>query len=134
MRPTGRQGRTDGFFASPTLYGACRWLLGNELTRIPDIRLRELWVNPDHVYVYSVQAWETASWSREENYHSYWETGMTLTQWREQELNPREWELVLGEEDVLRWRMVGKNRILTAAAEGDSYFQRDVERVLRRRR
>jgi hypothetical protein len=114
VRPAGRQGRTDGIFASPNLKGVTRWANANSsIARRADPFVREITVDPDTVYVYSVLAWEKASWGTG-SYESYWETGMTLTEWAKagEFLDPTNWELLLGTDDVISSRPVSDKRLL----------------------
>lgn len=101
--PEGRQGRMSAVFASPTMHGVTAWVRGTSSV-VSDWGVREIRVNPDEVYVYSVRAWEKAS--REEanrdSSKKYWATGITLTEWNEKlrsdpQLDPQEWELLIGE-------------------------------------
>lgn len=120
VRPAGRQGRTDGIFASPNLAGVGRWAYSNASnTRHPDPFVREIAVNPDNVYVYSVLMWEKCSWDRIP-YEQYWETGMTLTEWlkNHDQYNASEWELLLSAEDVTSVKNVSDKRVVASAAEG----------------
>ncbi|MCL3838369.1 hypothetical protein [Aeromicrobium duanguangcaii] len=56
---------------------------------LPDIRVREITVESDDVFVYSIRAWEKAScpWSEYQpetdirHAKEFWATGMTLTEW-----------------------------------------------------
>jgi hypothetical protein len=106
--PENRQGRNTGIFASPTVNGVSHWVRGVSNV-VKDWGVRELRVNPDEVYVYSVRAWEKFSGDfngfTEENANKYWNSGMTLTQWHEEmrtnpNMKPEEWELLLGPEHI----------------------------------
>jgi hypothetical protein len=105
FKPADRQGRMTGVFSSPTMYGMSRWFEGNlMMTNTVDALPRELRVNPDSVYVYSIPAWEKASsafnpeterWKKAVD--AYWGTGITLTDWVEKfkndpTINPQNWE------------------------------------------
>lgn len=114
VKPAGRQGRTDGIFAAPNLAGVARWTHANSgIARCADPFVREITVDPDKVYVYSVLAWEKASW-RTGSYEAYWETGMTLTEWMKvaEFMDPTNWELLLGADDVISSRPVSDKRLL----------------------
>lgn len=87
-RPEGRTGRSEGVFCSPTLSGVTRWVRGNHLVNSPDYDVREVTVDPDKVFVYSVEQWEVSSLladdrvlSNKEIHEAYWNSGMTLRQW-----------------------------------------------------
>lgn len=117
VKPVGRQGRTDGIFAAPNLAGVARWAHANtSLVRCSDPFVREITVDPDTVYVYSVLAWEKASWGTA-GYEAYWATGMTLTEWNaaSELLDPTNWELLLGADDVISTRPVSDKRLLENA-------------------
>lgn len=130
VRPEGRQGRMTGIFAAPTLAGVVRWVRGNHLSRIADLAVREITVDADAVYVYSVREWEKASWgtSKTPDYTAYWESGMTLTEWLAADLDPTEWEILLGAEDVLSVRNVSTKRVMSACE--DEWLAKDVKRIL----
>lgn len=107
--PEGRQGRTDGVFASPTLGSAARWVKGiSGGTKVLDVRVRRLTVNPDTTYIYPLRAWERLSnsyfdqWTprHEEQAKEYWKTGITLTEWVNrvkagEHMDPHDWEMLL---------------------------------------
>lgn len=127
VKPAGRQGRTDGIFASPNLAGVARWTHANSsIVRCADPFVREITVDPDNVYVYSVLAWEKCSWGTG-SYETYWETGMTLTQWMaaSEFLDPTNWEILLGADDVISTRPVSDKRLL----EGSKSFNLHSELV-----
>ena len=56
--PPDRQGRMTGIFASPTLGGVGRWVLGNALIRSNALQVNSLRVNIDTTYVYSIKKWD----------------------------------------------------------------------------
>ena len=101
--PEGRQGRMSAIFAAPTMHGVAAWVRGTSSV-VSDWGVRELRVNPDEVYIYSVREWERASRkeSTADASKKYWNTGITLTAWNEKlrtdpSLDPQEWELLIGE-------------------------------------
>lgn len=135
LRPKGRQGRMDGVFASPTLGGVCRWVRGNEMTRIPDVKVREMRVDIDTTYVYSIEAWEKASsWNKPEDYEKFWNSGMTMREYMgkakvdPQKYNPENWELLLSQEDIKSIKPVGAKRVSERAY--NSYNVREVRNIL----
>lgn len=109
--PAGRQGRTSAVFATPVMGVVGRW--ASQWNRIEDQQVRELRVNPDEVYVYSIRAWEKASSGFDYNpdnealYRTYWNSGVTLSQWiraadKGQILDPAEWELLIPEKSICK--------------------------------
>lgn len=116
VRPAGRQGRTDGIFAAPTIDGVLRWVRANSqpYMRMIDPFVRELKVDADSVYVYSINAWEAVGIT---GYEKYWNTGVTLTEWlaNADSYDPTEWELLLSPEDVQSARPVSDARLVKAA-------------------
>jgi len=124
QRPEGRQGRGTGVFASPTLGGVCRWVRGNEMTGVPDVDVREMRVDIDNTYVYSIEQWEIAS-ARETDaeYKKYWESGMTMREYMEKAkadpmaYKPTDWELLVPEEGIRSVKPVGAKRVSERAYE-----------------
>jgi hypothetical protein len=118
VKPAGRQGRTDGIFASPNLEGVARWAYSkSSIGNFADPFIRELTVDPDKAYVYKISAWEKASWKwTPGSYEAYWATGITLTEWLQNQdsYDPTEWELLLGADDVLSVKPVSDKRLLKA--------------------
>lgn len=115
--PEGRQDRTSGIFASPTLHGVTGWVRGTSHV-VKDWGVRELRVDPDKVYVYSVRAWEICSSydSTPEKSKAYWDSGITLTQWMQKlnsdpDLDPQEWEILIGEKQLEGVRPVSADRV-----------------------
>lgn len=132
VRPAGRQGRTTGIFASPTLAGVVRWTHANaSLMKHPDPFVREITVDPESVYVYSIKAWEKCSWTQGSSYEEYWKSGVTLKEWFENadEYNADEWELLLSSEDVLSTRNVSDSRVLKSTL--DEYLNYELSGVLK---
>lgn len=116
LRPEGRQGRIGAIFASPNLQGVARWAYSKAgFISCIDPFVREITVDPDTVYVYSISAWERGSW-RTGDYTEYWATGMTLTEWLKNEENydPTDWELLLSPENVQAVKPVSDKRLLKA--------------------
>ena len=120
VRPAGRQGRTDGIFAAPTLSGVTRWAYSNASnSRHEDPFVREIAVNPDSVYVYSIEMWENCSWAGVP-YEEYWKTGVTLTEWlnNQDQYDATNWELLLSPEDVVSVKNVSDKRLIASAENG----------------
>lgn len=109
--PTARSG---ALFASPTLAGVVRWVLGNHMCGY-DTRVHELSVDADTTYVYLVRAWERVSEDNPATITGYWETGMTLTDWLAADLDAAEWEVIVDPDAVLRTRNVSAARLLAHA-------------------
>lgn len=131
VRPEGRQGRTDGIFAAPTLTGVARWTYANSmLTRNPDPFVREITVDADNVYVYSVAVWESCSWEGS-SYENYWKSGVTLTEWlaNQDNYDDTEWELLLSPEDVIKFKNVSDKRL--CAAVEDSLLVTELPKALK---
>lgn len=137
--PEGRQGRTTAIFASPTVGGVNRWVAGNSFVRIPDIKVRELTIDIDKTYVYSIDAWEIASSRMDrvknpEDYHNaYWQTGITMREWLDkvkenpEEYDPRNWELLIPKESVKKIKPVSGQRV---AAYNYSEYESDKKEIL----
>ena len=124
VRPEGRQGRTTAIFASPNLRGVLRWFYANTtLVKVADPFVKEFRVNPDTVWVYSINEWEKAS-SRE-TYQAYWESGMTLTEWNTNadQYDPAEWEILLGDKDIQSVKPVSDKRVLSHLIETDLFYE-----------
>lgn len=135
LRPEGRPGRTHSLYASPSLFGVGRWVRGNRWASSErDINVRELRVDPDTTYVYSVKAWERASWSIDEDkrdalYRAFWDSGMTLRQWYERGIDDgSEWELLIDPADVKAVKRVSGKRAAEAAG---SLFKSEVAYILK---
>lgn len=131
-RPTGRIGRTEGLFASVGLDTGARWLLANaSIVRMEDYSLREITVDPDETYIYSVRNWEQASGQHPDRREmtdaererfdvaakKFWSESMTLTQWygymeANPEVDPRDWEILLRPEDAQRAKPVSVQRLI----------------------
>jgi hypothetical protein len=133
--PSGRQPRMNGVFASPTLGGVCRWVRGNYMTNKDDVKVRELRVDVDNTYVYSVEAWEKASSNdTPAAYKEYWDTGLTMREYMAKArqdpdtYNPTEWELLVPEEKIISVKPVGAAR--TAQRAYRDYDGREVKNIL----
>jgi hypothetical protein len=117
-RPSGRQDRTDAIFASPSLAGVAPWFHFNAEMQNRDPFVREITVDSDSVFVYSVSAWD-ATCRDNTSYESYWESGITLTEYQTADdsnlRNPSEWELLLGTSDVQAIRDVSDEEFLEAS-------------------
>lgn len=113
--------RMGSLFAAPTLEGSVRWVRGNHMCRF-ETRLREITLDADTTYVFSVDAWEHASWSMrgapEDRARAYWDTAITLTDWlaraETEHLDGTEWEVVFPADAVLSVRNVSAARLLAA--------------------
>jgi len=143
-KPAERQGRMDGIFASPTLHGVTKWVRGNYFSKIPDVNVREIRVNPDTTYVYHIPTWERTSGkieydaelnlSQKEAIENYWNTGVTLTEWNTRFLNdptidPGDWELLLNPKDIELVKPVSAKRASEATSLKD-YQQKEVLKML----
>lgn len=120
--PDSRQGRMTGVFCAPTLGGAARWVRGNSLARIEDVEVREIRIDIDNTYIYLVHDWERASSiDTPEMYQKYWENGMTMRQYMElsqkepHKYDPREYELLIPEEDIISVKPVSATRVISSA-------------------
>lgn len=125
FRPASRQGRTKAIFASPSLKGVARWVHDNSETN-QDPFVREITVESDSVYVYSVNAWEKVCWQNA-SYKSYWKTGMTLTEYLDLSsvldyFDPTEWELLLRPSDILSVRDVPDEEFLEACRNSYNHY------------
>ena len=132
VKPAQAVGRTEAIFASPSLAGVARWVRGNGLINNPDIKVRELTVDPSQVRIYSVHAWERVDVVRADagGAQAYWDSGMTLEEWLPLGLDPREWELLLTPEDINGVRPVSARRV--ADAEVDDYNRAEILKLLKR--
>jgi hypothetical protein len=120
--PDSRQGRMTGVFCAPTLGGAARWVRGNDLANIEDIEVREIRIDIDNTYVYLVHDWERASSiDTPEMYQKFWKNGMTMRQYMElsqkepNKYDPREYELLVPEEEIISVKPVSSNRVIQRA-------------------
>jgi len=123
LRPVGRPGRAQILFCSPSLFGASRWFRANLLVEGPkaDVAVREIRLADDpSIYVYSVAAWERASHdaSSPVDVRAFWAGGLTLSSWYERattdQLDAREWEVLVPPEAVLGARPVADDRVLAS--------------------
>lgn len=106
--------RTGSLFASPTLAGVVRWVLGNHMFRY-ETRVREIAVDADTTWVYQIKAWENVSWNmhgfQDSAARAYWDSGMTLTDWLSQAdsaVDGSEWEVLIDPGTVLAVRNVSR--------------------------
>lgn len=120
--PDSRQGRMTGVFCAPTLGGAARWVRGNSLARIEDFEVREIRIDIDKTYIYLVHDWERASSiDTPEMYQKYWNNGITMRQYMElsqkepHKYDPREYELLVPQEDIISVKPVSANRVIQNA-------------------
>lgn len=130
--PEGRQGRMTGVFCAPTLGGVARWFRGNYNSNVRDVDVREIQVDIDRTYVYSVHDWEKASGSeRDSDYQKYWANGMTLRNYMTaakadpKTFHPEEWELLVPESGIVNVKAVSSNRVLKTAYN----FKDDIVRI-----
>ena len=142
MAPAGRHGRMQAVFASPTVGGVNRWVEGVASVR-QDPKVHELRIDPDKTYLYSVEAWERASWTLDASQTprlmgEYWASGMTMSQWIQrvragEVLDPEQYELLLPFEDVLSAKPVSDERVVRWNLAGTDAAKARVLRVLRGR-
>lgn len=139
LKPEGRQGRMDAVFASPSLGGVTRWVKGND-GLIDDLKVRELRIDVDKTYVYSVHAWERASssWDYEKSTAgTYWDSGMTVREYMEKAkadpatYDPQEWELLVPADGIRSVKRVGAETVSSRAYE--DWVGEDVAEILSRR-
>lgn len=138
--PTGRQGRTSGIFASPTLGGVGRWVYANSgMSSILDYRPREIRVDIDKTWVYSIRAWEVASSKEtEEEYKNFWATGITMRKYMElsqqepHKYKAEDWELLIPADGVRSVKPVSAERVASVAYS--DYRATDILEVLKKRR
>lgn len=142
VKPQGQQGRTTGIFAAPSLNAATRWVRGNFFTNVPDVKVRELRVNPDKVYVYYIPFWERASNALDyrdsngvEAAQRFWDSGIKLTDWinkfrNDPTMEPDEWELILSPDDISQVKPVSSTRAL-ASVPDDAYSKTELERIFK---
>lgn len=125
LRPEGHAPRHGSLFASPSLAGVGRWTDANHScfgSRVDfDLTTREITVDPEGLFVYSVKAWEDHSWGDKEA-SVYWDSAIPLKDWdriaAERNLDPSEWEVLLPVEAVLTTKNVSNKRLITAQPEG----------------
>ncbi len=125
--PEGRTGRMGALFASPDMASHGRWVRGSE-----PATSYELTVDPDSVYIYPIKIYEDASLSfvsgrldrAREEAQEYWESGMTLTEWREWsstlELERGSWEILLPASAIQAARPMSNRRIIENVNEEDA--------------
>lgn len=138
--PEGRQGRTTGIFASPTLGGVGRWVYANSgMTSIPDFRPREIRVDIDKTWVYSIRSWEVASSKEtEEAYKGFWDTGITMREYMElsqkepHNYKAEDWELLIPKDGVRSVKNVSAERVASVAYS--QYRASDILEVLKKNR
>lgn len=125
--PEGRQGRAGAIFASPDLASHSRWVKGVSLAGVDTTQNHEITVDPEKVYVYSVEAYERASsdlFGREEQekrIKDFWESGKKLSDYSEwaKENNPAPgtYELLLSTDSAVSIKPLSPTAILKAAPE-----------------
>lgn len=128
-RPAGRPGRTTSLYATATLPSVMRWV--NAHLSLPrqreTLETYEFKVDADKVYVYPLGQWEKYSWSYTPiSSVDYWNAGITLTEFLEDEeklQEAEEWEVLVGLDDVIGTpRRVTRKRLVAAAGEQGDYF------------
>lgn len=138
-KPDDRQGRMDAVFAAPSLGGVCRWVKGND-GLIEDVKVRELRVDVDKTYIYSVRAWERASssWDYEKSKAgNYWDSGMTVREYMKRAeadpaaYDPQEWELLIPAKGIRSVKRVGATTVASQAYS--DWIGEDVTEILSRR-
>lgn len=141
LRPDTRQGRMTGVFCSPTLGGVARWVRGNDLANIEDIEVREIRINIDTHYVYLVHDWERASSiDSPEMYQRYWNNGMTMRQYMElsqkepHKYDPREYELLVSQEEMISVKPVSSSRVIQNAYENQDDLKTIYQQIAREKR
>lgn len=128
--PDARQGRMTGVFCSPTIGGAARWVRGNYLSNNKDVEVREIRIDVDTTYVYLVHDWERASSNdTPEMYQRYWRNGMTMREYMtvaQQEphkYDPREFELLVPEQEIRVVKPVSPKRLIGRAYDNQDDLQ-----------
>lgn len=133
VRPIGRQGRETAIFASPDLNGVATWFYRKSMMQDRDPFIREITVDSDSVYIYSVTAWNETHWGRS-TYESYWNSGITLTEYLTADArksgNSNRWELLLSTADVLTVRDVPDEEFLEACKSSFAQYS-DLAHYLR---
>lgn len=121
-------GRAFVLFATPTLPGVIRWVLGHRWNGATE-RVHEITVDADTTWVYLVRAWERTREDAPETVDAYWATGMTLTDWlTTPDLDGSEWEVLVGPSSALSSRPVSAARVLAAA---EDYRLPEITRIVR---
>lgn len=140
IRPLGRAGRLNSVYASPSLAGMVRWTHSNiveDKDRAGVIINNEIIVcNPENIYVYSVDAYDTTSadyytyrtpgTSGAEEFDAelmrpYWDSGIRLTEWQkkalEEDLNPMDWEVLIPMDSIVSYSPIEDDDVIAAAPE-----------------
>ena len=130
-KPTGRQGRIDAIFAAPTLAAVGRWVRGAAACHVEDVKVRQLTVEANAVFVYDIILWERASATMDTEFMAeYWASGQPLDAWLARNLDGEDWEILLGASDILGVRPVAGERVV--AAQTDHYYDTETKRLLKR--
>lgn len=142
--PEGRQGRAGALFASPDMQSHMRWVKGANFGSYRDSPdSHELSIDPNSVYVYPIGVYEDASLAEsnhrmaefEKLREEYWESGMTLSEWRAWAKNsnpkPGTWEVLLPAGAIQSSRTVSSKRIIEEAPED---MAREINWILEPRR
>jgi hypothetical protein len=135
VRPSGRAGRLNSLYASPSIAGVTRWVRGNHMilghVTDADLTTHEITVNnAEEIYVYSIKSYDRSfksSGVKPEGAIAYWESGIRLSEWEEKAaelgLDATEWEVLLPVENIKGSKTVSNARLLKAAG---SDFDRDL--------
>lgn len=122
--PEGRQTRRGAIFASPDMRSHGRWING-----VTNKTSHEITVNPDEVYVYSVEAYENASARDyapdvEDRMKAFWATGMTLTNWnkwaKENKPERGSWEIIMPPSSIISAKTVSNKFIIENVDDNDA--------------
>lgn len=141
IKPSGRAGRLNSVYASPSLVGMVRWthtnLMNPALSSRQDLSNHEITVlNPESLYVYHVNSYDKTSSAihcygelgdptyadyNAELLQPYWDTGIRLSEWQERSakegLNAMEWEVLIPAESIVSHRQINDNEVIEAASE-----------------
>ncbi len=121
--PEGRQGRTTAIFAVSEPASVIRWVRGNKLSGLDDVKVREFDVNPDGIFVYDILKWqrasnsdnsETLNPSSTEKYKNYWDSGVSLSEHvRKTNIEPslEHWEILVPEKAISNVRVIPFNEL-----------------------
>ncbi len=129
-------GRSEAIFATVTMGAANRWVRGNwnyinNRGREIDPTVNEVRINIDKTFIYYIHDWEHVASAIEYEKLSdeerlelskiYWDGGMTvrdwLNKWKEdpREYDPREWEILINQEQILGYKPVPSNKLIAFA-------------------
>lgn len=118
--PDGHVYRSNVLFAAPDLYGGHYWLCRRAYLRCKPLIFNEITVESDNVRVYRVNDYDrvgehhgSPTRSQISNIESYWNNGITLTQWMKtvgKDPNGR-WEILLPLSEVISSRIIPHDEI-----------------------